>query len=152
MARVSKMYTMLISSLLALLGFSGAGCGNSNQFGYAEYGSPSATYKVTGTAVSEADDTPIEGIRAELVEDITDVNPITIAYTDSNGSFSLEGSAFPHLKLYVLLTDVDGSENGSFAVKQIDADFTDATFTGGSGNWYEGKAEMDLGTIKMQSE
>ena len=70
----------------------------------------------------------------------------------SDGSFTVEGGAFPGKKiLYVELTDVDGVENGGlFATVMKEADFTDATFTGASGNWYEGIAEIDLGPIIME--
>jgi putative lipoprotein (rSAM/lipoprotein system) len=74
------------------------------------------------------------------------------ASTDSKGSFSLKCSEHPQQKLYVELTDVDGEENGSFAKMEVEADYTKKTFTGSSGNWYEGQAEIDLGIIKMTPE
>ncbi|MCL2881265.1 MAG: radical SAM-associated putative lipoprotein [Treponema sp.] len=153
MVRVSKFYTMAISALLALLGFSGAGCGNSSGHEpLVEYGTPWASFKVKGIVESESDNTPIEGIRAMLVQDITDTSPITTAaYTNSKGSFSLGCINPSSLKLYVILTDMDGSVNGSFASKQIVVDFSDVPLTGGSG-WYDGEAALDLGNIKMQSE
>jgi putative lipoprotein (rSAM/lipoprotein system) len=144
---ISKIYRILISVLLALFGFS---CGKGVNGGdpVNEYGTPSASYKAKGVVVSESDDSPIKGIRAELKRDYT----IDTAHTNSEGSFFLKGEEFPRQKLYVVLTDVDGAENGSFAQKVIEADYTNETFTGSSGNWYEGEAEIDLGTIKMQPE
>jgi hypothetical protein len=50
----------------------------------------------------------------------------------------------------VELTDVDGEKNGSFVGMEIEADYTNITFTGSSGNWYDGEAEIDLGTIQMK--
>jgi putative lipoprotein (rSAM/lipoprotein system) len=141
MARISKIYRILISALLALLGFS---CGNHGG-DVAEYGVPSATYKAKGVVVSESDNSPIKGIRAELKRDWV----IASAYTDSEGFFSLEGSEFPHQKLYVELTDVDGELNGSFVKMEIETDYTNKPFTGGSG-WYAGEAEIDLGIRKMK--
>jgi len=154
MARISKFYRIIISAFLALLGFS---CSNGGTINLpVEYGVPSATYKVKGVVVSETDDSPIEGIRVTLSRNSSESNaePYAIAadYTDSEGSFYLTGSDFPMLKLYVQLTDVDGETNGSFAAMETVADFTDATFTGGSGGWYSGEAEIDLGTIKMQPQ
>jgi hypothetical protein len=35
---------------------------------------------------------------------------------------------------------------------EIEADYTNKTFTGGSGSWYRGEAEIDLGTIKLKPE
>jgi len=175
MARVSKIYRMLISALLALLGFSCANTENvrnsENDVAPAvnvtspanvtpavrvspgvalpavEYGVPSATYKAKGVVVSESDNSPIKGIRAELKGDST----IATVYTDSEGLFSLKGSVFPRKKLYVVLTDVDGELNGSFVKMEIEADYTNKTFTGGSG-WYSGEAEIDLEGIKMKPE
>jgi len=143
MARVSKIYRIMISALMALLGFS---CGNGG--GVDEYGVPSATYKAKGVVVSESDNSPIKGIRAEL----KGTYAISTAYTDSDGFFSLEGSEFPRQKLYVELIDVDGELNGSFVKTEKEADFTNATFTGGNGHWYAGTAEIDLGKIKMKPE
>jgi putative lipoprotein (rSAM/lipoprotein system) len=144
MVRISKIYRILISGLLALLGFSSVTC-----FPAAEYGSPNATYKAKGVVVSEADDTPIEGIRAELKGYYT----MDTAHTDSTGSFSLvRNGGGSHQKLIVELTDVDGEENGSFAKMEVEADYTKKTFTGSSGHWYSGEAEIDLGIIKMKPE
>jgi len=148
MVRISKIYRILISALLALLGFScGNGGGGGNGGGYAEYGTPSATYKAKGVVVSEADDSPIKGIRTVLKSRYDQDNAV---YTDSEGSFSLQCLEFPRQKLYVELTDVDGEENGSFTDMEIEADYTNSTFTGGDGHWYEGVAEKDLGIIKMK--
>jgi putative lipoprotein (rSAM/lipoprotein system) len=148
MIHISKIYRILISVLLAFLGFS---CVNGRSNG-CEYCSPSATYKAKGIVVSETDDSPIEGIRTELIVDLTPdyAFELDTTYTNSEGFFSLEGEEFPYQILYVKLTDVDGEENGSYAGKIIEADYTEITLTGGSGHWYEGIAEIDLGTIKMK--
>ena len=170
MARISKIYRMLISALLALLGFSCANTENVRDSGNdvspavdvapavvvpaakvtalsVEYGVPSATYKAKGVVVSESDGSPIKGIRAELKGDST----IDTVYTDNEGFFFLKGSVFPRKILYVVLTDVDGELNGSFVKMQIEADYTNKTFTGGGG-WYSGEAEIDLEGIKMKPE
>jgi putative lipoprotein (rSAM/lipoprotein system) len=148
MARISKIYRIIISTLLALLGFTSWKCDTGG--GYAEYGTPSATYKAKGVVVAESDDTPIKGIQTVLTRNGT--REMDTAYTDSAGSFSLSGSGHPHqILLYVELTDVDGEENGLYAPMEIEADYTKETFTGGSG-WYWGEAEIDLGTIRMKPE
>jgi putative lipoprotein (rSAM/lipoprotein system) len=148
MVRIWKIYRILISALLALLGFSSAKCEIGG--GAMEYGTPRATYKAKGVVVSESDDSPIEGISTVLTRN--GIRDMDTAYTDSKGSFSLKGSEFPRQKLYVELTDVDGEENGSFAKMEIEADYTNETFTGGDGSWYRGTAEIDLGIIKMKPE
>ena len=157
MARISKIYRTLLSALLSLLGFS---CGLLNfpvEYGTspAEYGTPRATYKAKGVVVSEADDSPIKGIHIELYGDAQNFWSTASASTNSDGSFSLSGDGFPmsNQKLYVKLTDVDGEENGGLFVEmEIEADYTNKPFTGGSGNWYSGQAEVDLETIKMKLE
>jgi len=149
MTRISKIYRILISALLALLGFS---CGNREREFVAEYGVPSATYKAKGVVVSEADESfHIEGIQAELKGDAFHWTPPAVS-TNSDGSFSLSGNGFPmsDQKLYVQLIDVDGEENGLFAEMEIEADYTNKPFIGGDGHWYSGQAEVDLGTIKMK--
>jgi len=148
MARISKIYRILITALLALLGFS---CGDGGNGGgdRVEYGTPSATYKAKGVVVSEADNSPIKGIKTEFKSSYGGTQNEVL--TDSEGSFSIQCLEFPRKKLYVKLIDVDGEENGGlFDEMEIEADYTNSTFTGGSGNWYEGEAEIDLGTIKMK--
>jgi putative lipoprotein (rSAM/lipoprotein system) len=155
MVRLSKIYRILISSLLAFLGFScGNGGGGNNEWNSypAAYGTPTATYKAKGVVVSEADDFPIKGIKTVLKNEWQDDEwSIASAYTNNDGAFVMEGSEFPRQKLYVKLIDVDGEENGLFSEMEIEADYTNATFTGG-GAWFEGEAEIDLGTIKMKPE
>jgi putative lipoprotein (rSAM/lipoprotein system) len=137
---IRKIYRILLSALLALLGFTSGSC-------VAEYGMPNANYKAKGVVVSEEDNSPIQGIRAELKGYYTEIDT---AHTDGMGSFSLKVWGDPSQKLDVELTDVDGEENGSFERMVIEADYTNKKFTGGSGKFYKGEAEIDLGTIKMK--
>jgi putative lipoprotein (rSAM/lipoprotein system) len=148
MARVSKIYRVIISSLLALLGFSSGGC-DLPWDQRAEYGTPSATYKTKGIVVSEVDESPIQGICAEIKGN----NGLKkTVYTDSKGSFLLVSGFSFGKKLSVELIDVDGEENGSFAEMKVEADYTNKPLTGGDGHWYRGEAEIDLGIIKMKPE
>jgi len=160
MAVISKVYTKVLAALLVWLGFSGTviGCDGARRWngGYAEYGVPSATFKAKGVVVSETDNTPIEGIRAVLLEKDNydfEENFYEIGgpvFSNNSGNFNVAGESFPRKEIfYVKLTDVDGEENGLFADKVVEADFRNVTFTGGSGNWYEGQTEINLGTIKM---
>ena len=148
MARISKIYRILISGLLTLLGFSFGSC-----FPAPEYGAPTATYKAKGVVVSEVGNSPIKGIRAVLKHARDDeYSTIATVFTNSAGSFSLEGRCSPREKLYVKLTDIDEEANGgSFTEREIEADYTNVTLTGGNNGhwWYEGEAELNLGTITM---
>jgi len=159
MAVISKLYTKILAALLAWLGFSGTvvSCNGIGGYGGDEYGVPSATFKVRGVVVSEKDDTPIQGISVSFSEkrkyyDSSEeyYNKIYSTLTSKSGNFNISRSSFPDKKLYyVELTDIDGDENGLFTYKIVEADFRNVTFTGGSGNWNEGQAEIDLGTIKL---
>jgi len=149
MACITRIYGKILVVLLTGLGFS---CGPFNAA--AEYGMPRATFKTKGIVVSQTDKTPIEGIRAEFgitYEDDEYFYEIDTTYTNDKGAFNLKGvkNAYEK-KLYVRLTDVGGDENGVFIDKEIEVDYSDAKFTGASGNWNRGTAEVDLGTIEME--
>ena len=143
---------MIVSALLASLGFYCILPAPAYGTPPNEYGSPSATFKARGFVVSEEDDSPIEGIRVELKRTISSFYAIDRTYTGSDGFFFLQGSDFPVRKLYVEFIDVDGETNGLFERKVIEADYSNETFTGSSGAWYDGSAEIDLGIIKMKPE
>jgi len=154
MVVISMTMRKILAALLACLGFSSTviSCGM--------YGSPSATYKTSGVVVSEADDSPIQGIRAVFgwkSRYVTDAYFKEIGNTRTNktGKFSIEEKTYDlgrNNMFYVELTDVDGEKNGLYASKVVEMDFSKAQFKGGDGNWYEGKAEINLGTIKMTPE
>ena len=154
MKYISKVFGVIIPFLLALLGFS---CDPDIRV---EYGSPSATYKAKGVVVSEADNSPIEGIQANLLKRYDSYDnekafyrEIATTYTNSQGYFFLEGSEHSSgLKLYLELTDGDEETDGSYERMLMEADYSNKTFTGGSGNWYSGEAEINFGTIKMKPE
>jgi len=160
MAVITRTYRKILAALLAALGFSGVAmsCGGYGGEVRAEYGTPSATFKAKGFVVSETDNSPIQGISATLGEKYPNdpeeqFYTIGTAHTDSSGNFNVEGRGYPRKEiLYVELKDVDGKANGLFASKVVEADFSNVTFTGGSGHWNRGEAEINLGTIKMKPE
>ena len=147
MAVISKTYGRLLAILLAWSGIST--CEQAK-----EYGTPCATFKAKGVVVSETDDKPIEGIRAVLKTQQNTTYGMDTVYTDSKGAFNLY-SWNPEIysyKLYVELADVDGDKNGLFIDMGVEADYSNAKFTGGDGNWNMGVAEKDLGIIKMKPQ
>jgi len=154
MALITKTYSKILVVLLALLGFS---CASESETPK-EYGMPHATFKAKGVVVSQANKVPIEGMRAVLKDKIglaeeyeEYLRELDAVYTNSEGIFNLSGSTYAYEeKLYVKLTNVDGDGNGLFADKEIEVDYSDAKFTGASGNWNRGTAEVDLGTIEME--
>ena len=147
MAVISRTYGKILAVLLTWLGFS---CDIIHPAD--EYGTPSATFKAKGIVVSQENDVPIEGIRVVLKTDSDAAKyGIDTVYTDSKGAFNLKSQKheFDYNKLYVELTDVDGEKNCSFTDKDVIADYSNEKFKGGSGNWYRGEAEKDLGIIKL---
>ena len=154
MAHISKTYSKILIILLAWLGFS---CETEDGRGLIcpEYGVTPATYKAKGTVVSETGNVPIEGIRAVLKtpnwrEEGTFWGLDTV-YTDNKGVFNLKSSNDYIGKLFVELNDMDGDKNGSFIDKDVEVDYSNVKFTGGNCS-YLGKAEKDLGIIKMESK
>ena len=151
MKYISKIFRIIISSLLALLGFS-CSKGYWGDTAVAEYGAPSATYIAKGIVVSE-EEAPIEGVQARFFMDSSyRTYTLDTTYTNSSGFFSLMGHESPKQILYVELLYLDGELTGTFTKMILKADYTNATFTGSSGSWYEGYAEIDLGIIKMKTE
>ena len=121
MARVSKIYSSILAVLLSWLGFSVvvSSC--------AKYGAPVCQGdefirpQITGSVVSENDNTPIQGIRAVLKEGNQGLDT---TYTAINGDFLLQhpySICKEELRfLLVELQDVDG--DGVFEDKEIPID------------------------------
>ena len=131
MAIISRTYGKFLAILLSWLGFSAAlsSC--------TKYGCPDGEIKIqiTGSAASEENATPIQGIRAVLKDDY---HGYDTAYTAKNGGFFLQ---YPYATckgderdLYIELQDVDGEANGSFENTEIPV---------------KSKANQNLGIIKM---
>ena len=131
MAIISRTYGKLLTILLSWLGFSAvlSSC--------TDYGCPNGEVKVqvSGSAVSEENEVPIQGIRVVLKDDYQGYDT---AYTAKNGGFFLQ---YPYtvckgdaLDLYLELHDVDGEANGSFENKEISV---------------SSKSGQNIGTIKM---
>ncbi|MDU1904413.1 MAG: radical SAM-associated putative lipoprotein [Dysgonomonas sp.] len=148
-----KFYSAILSSILVLIGF--AGCSDDdedNGGGWAEYGTPSAKYKVKGSIVSKEDETAIQRIRVVMVETDGDKEAFRgdTVYTDNQGMFNAEFYTFPLEKVTfsIKVDDVDGEANGSFESTTQTVVFDKPTFTGGS-SWYRGETEKDLGKITI---
>ena len=76
------------------------------------------------------------------------MNPV---YTLPDGQFLLDDRSGLALgSLVLLVEDVDGAENGSFASHTQNITFSSSDFTGGDGRWFEGYAVRNVGTIKLK--
>ena len=145
MAVISRTYSKILAVLMAWLGYS---CNKTVDDIGCEYGTPSATFKAKGVVVSQADNTPIEGIRAVLKPQSEIAWGIDTVYTDNKGVFYLKNSSHDYFnKLYVELTDVDGDKNGSFVGKDVEVDFSHVNFKGSNS-----EVEKDLGIIILESK
>ncbi len=134
---------------MALLGFSA--CGDEAD----EYGSPFADYKIKGVVVSsDQAGQPIENIQVIMVDDEVVMGSNTFyvgdtIYTNKDGSFRFDRSAFPSAAIQIRFNDIDGVENGEFASKSEYILFNDSDFKGSNSSWHLGTAEKDMGTVKL---
>ena len=150
--KARTLYSGILSALLVLLGFSG--CSTP----LAEYGSPSADYKVRGKIVSsKSPGIGIEGIEVSIIPKYR-YDPeygypeehILKSNSGSNGDFLIyeQRRGFPS-KYTVTIKDIDGEANGLFEDQTIEIEFKKEEYKGASGRWYEGLAEKDLGKIEL---
>lgn len=129
----------LISALLTLIGFSS--CTET----LAEYGTPSADFKVMGNVSSKSSQQSLPGIRVVMNRDTV--------HTGADGSYVIiDKRAFPTNQTYeISFEDIDGALNGSFKKLDTIVEFEDPRFSGGDDHWYEGETSQTL-NIKMEPE
>lgn len=136
---VLNKYNLFIAFILSMLGFA-TSCEKGPN---AEYGVPSATFKVLGTVTNESNQ-PIEGIRVILNSDST--------LTDASGNYLVGITEFPGDKsLNVIFKDIDGTINGSYLQKDSTVSFVDNQYENGSGSWYSGEVSKTV-DIKLKEE
>lgn len=108
-----------------------------------EYGTPVATYKVSGN-VSDENDNQLQGIRVVLRNDTS--------FTNENGVYSVQANDFPgEISFPIAFSDVDGDTNGRFQSKDTSLTFTDPEFINGDGEWNQGETSKDF-DIKLKNE
>ena len=133
--------------LLCLIGF-GSSVACSPGMVSDEYGSPYASFEVKGK-VTDQQGNPIPGIQVTC--DAMYIQPV---YTESDGSYALDGDGFPREKIQVSFEDVDGEENGGlFAARSVSVETVHVK--DGDGNWdfgvYEAEANAELSLDQTQS-
>ena len=148
MGKIYSLCSKLISVCLILLGFNGC---DQIGGGRVEYGTPHALYKVSGKVVSDADGKAIKGIRVTMIE--SDISSrVETTSTNTNGEFLLDDvSFFPLDEFKILIEDIDGEENGLFKDSEQTIKFVSSDYKGGK-SWYKGKAEKNMGEIKLIPE
>ena len=117
------------------------------------YGSPHASFIITGKVESAATNTMIPEIIVEMreVRNTQDGQSESIlvatSFSDSwSGSYHLEdGATSPIDKTYqIKFIDIDGALNGEYETLDTTFVFTKPKFTGGDGSWYSGYTEQKL--------
>ncbi|HPT15075.1 MAG TPA: radical SAM-associated putative lipoprotein [Bacteroidales bacterium] len=137
--RFLKTYNVLLSGLLAILGFASS-CESRD-----EYGTPSAKFIVNGTVKSAETNMPIPDIR------VTMTMQGDTSYTDSEGSYLVTDQwGFPADQTYNLrFQDIDGETNKQFIDLDTTVVFKDPEFSGGDGNWYSGETSKEF-NVKLR--
>ena len=155
--KFNRWYNIVLAALLSFVGY---GCSDNDDPGTAMYGSPSASYKVSGT-VTDENGNPIEGIKASLtyikeVEgEIVAEEDISAVLTDASGKFSLGTPRMDLLpnNVKLVVKDIDGEEHGGTFKDGInDIEFMNAKLvTPGDGSWYSGTLAIEQ-DVKMEKE
>lgn len=140
-----KRINLLISSLLAIIGFTNA-CDSGRGM---EYGTPHADFIVKGTVTSEIDKIPVKNMKVVINTDTTRTGSFQFqadsVITDEKGYYQVKISDFPSDHYYkISILDVDGPQNGQFQETDTTVEFKNAAFKGGDGDWYAGMTEKEL--------
>lgn len=126
-----------IAFLLSILGIGGACSFGGCEYGtMVEYGTPNATYKISGKVTSK-ESTGIRGIQVILQNDT--------AHTNENGQYNVQTNDFPGNKDFVIeVNDVDGESNGNYQSMDTIVSFIDPEFKNPEGNWYRGETTKEV--------
>lgn len=110
--KLSQLTQWLLTTVIALLGFSACEDKTDPLDTPLMYGSPTADYKAEGI-VADEDGNPIEGIqiKAEMKSVLTGDLDSQIVYSDDNGKYATE-KHYEKKLLTLTVTDIDGEENG----------------------------------------
>jgi len=146
--RIFRATNKIILFFMAILGFATA-CKPGGGMVVA-YGSPHADFVVKGNITSAKDNSVIKGIRV-IAQGVTTYGyyPADTVKSDASGNYTAKITEMSLTQIKLNLTDIDGSENGSFQSLDTLVTYTNPKFTGGDGSWYIGSTEQVL-NIKMK--
>ena len=142
--KLLEKHNKLIAFLLSVIGIGGAcsfgGCAYGTPV---EYGTPTATFKISGKVNSE-EEANIKGIRVIMCDDT--------AYTSEEGKFQVQTVNFPaDVDLDIEFDDTDGELNGAFQSLDTIVSFVDPEFKNGDGHWYQGETSKEF-NVKLKSK
>jgi len=108
----------------------------------AEYGMPTMDYSVKGKVVDSKSGKGVAGIEVYHEYDIDRRDT-----TGVDGSFQIQGVAFPNTSLEVELHDIDPKKDGEYEDAQATVQLEQVGK--GSGSWYSGSYEAKDVVLKM---
>lgn len=135
----------LIVLMISLLGFT-TSCKDEP----AEYGTPNATFVITGKVESVTDNKPIMDIIVEMRRVATQDNSsqgylVGTGFSNGSGSYYVDATESPKEQTFKLkFIDTDGPLNGEYQTLDTAVVFQDPQFTNGDGSWYKGYTEKTL--------
>lgn len=145
--RINNWAKLLYGFLMTILGFSGCDDVFNIIEPKAEYGQPSADFKIVGEVKSQAGK-PLKGIRVVVNPRNSDPEwaryESDTLYTDAEGKYSKDrlkyGWPDEFKDAVITFEDIDGAENGGEfeAVKLKSGEFSVKQVEKGSGHWYSG--------------
>lgn len=121
----------------------------------AEYGTPSATFKVNGNVINAQTEQPIADIKVLMkrkfeFSDTAFVAQVDSATTDENGAFNLKYTDIPEKPEFIIqIVDADDEKNGLFEDHDTIVSFENPKFENGNNKWYEGEVSKTL-EIKLK--
>lgn len=145
-------FNILLSGVLALLGFSACGIEETP----CEYGQPHASYEIKGKVINMKKE-PVSDIQV-IVNGLTTtsysewLNSSDTLYTDSKGEFLFRDDyAWPEAKYKIIHRDLRRDTNSGITYK-TDSIYVDMPEpSGGSGNWDYGLASKEV-TITLKED
>ena len=138
--RFNHWYHAVLTTLLAMLGFSCSGSDSDDEEIVAMYGLITPHYYLGGTVTDQAG-TPIEGIKMSLKQvyksdDFTKVSSLDSMQTNNMGLYEFQCTPWIILRdVKLIVEDIDGEANGGeFLSDTLDVDFDKAVLTKGVKN------------------
>ena len=105
-----------------------------------EYGTPNATYRISGSVMTKSGD-PIGSVQVALKFVVPHTEDQYLLrdtlYSDSSGRFAKEVRVFPVSSIKMTFSDIDGEQNGGEYQSQT-VSVTPVMTEKGNGHWYEG--------------
>lgn len=138
----------MIALLMSLFGFI-FGCDTGIE-PVAEYGVPSADFKVQGSVKSAATGNPIPNIRV-IVKEPFSIKADT-SFTDASGHYPMEVKHIIGFPVTLYADDVDDTVNGEFKSDSLEVNWDDVTrIKKGDNNWYDGVYEKKDANFHLKS-